>query len=782
MSDSDLADSLPSGSARGTKTKRQRLQNSCDNCKKRKIRCDSAARGGTACSQCVSLNVECLHTAERKKRGPPAGRSAQLKSASIQALTASILSSVPYSIPQDEMELRRILKQLASYIRTLESELAASRKSDLGTSVHSREESSEPATSREEYDETDELSEQLKQLHFNHSHERYHGKLSYRLQFIKSALDTDQPFNQEAIHICKRPIFWEIQPWQFTRGPRLEPLVFPPQDLLVELVDIWFAKSNPFFPLLHRPLLEQSIASGLHYHDRDFGEALLAMCALASRHSDDPRNCLYGSQLSAGFVWMHQVNPVPASFTEVPSLFQLQKLVLYIMFMQSTSTPYSGWVLAGLGIRLLQDVGAHRKQASPPSMSRELWKRAFWILVYMDSAWSVNMGRPRAITSDNYDVEFPVEVDDVYWEQPGELAFKQPPGKPCQLAYWIQILKLISILESLQRAMRFVRSSLRKPDPDVLAQRQRALIEIDKALDNWLEATPEHLKWNPHRPDSLVFDQSTSLYLMYFYLRIETHRHSITRPGSTFSSSLETCLNAAHSCVLIMEARRKREYVVLGPQMLAAIANSAIMLLINIWRSKQLNVEIDIEAEMVDVVRCMNQLERFEKRIQVAGRLWDTVLNIISISNLTDAYNNARETCSTGTEATTIINVDPDLGAAASSAIPPPNQSCTLEQYLQGYGSSLPSIQVIPTDKSIVPTAFATPDLQHLLSFGSNLLSINAPFLSSSASDACSSALQSELDDALQPSGTLDNMDVSGGDWAQYMTSVDEVLRALQQA
>ena len=127
------------------------------------------------------------------------------------------------------MELRSILKKLASYIRTLENELAASQNPDLGNDyrltfshksllkcagkpVHALEESSEPATSREEYNETDELSEQLKQLHFNHSHERYYGKLSYRLQFIKSAIDTDQPFNQDAVHICKRPLFWEIQP------------------------------------------------------------------------------------------------------------------------------------------------------------------------------------------------------------------------------------------------------------------------------------------------------------------------------------------------------------------------------------------------------------------------------------------------------------------------------------------------------------------------------------------------------------------------------------------
>lgn len=138
------------------------------------------------------------------------------------------------------------------------------------------------------------------------------------------------------------------------------------------------------------------------------------------------------------------------------------------MFMQTTSMPYSSLGLTGLGIRLLQDVGAHRKKSTPPTVAGELWKRAFWILNYIDLSLSLNLGRPRAMTSDewvrtmftgwnhkhifSYDAEFPIECDDEYWEQSGELAFKQPLGKLCQLSYWIHMLKLVGILETVQRA------------------------------------------------------------------------------------------------------------------------------------------------------------------------------------------------------------------------------------------------------------------------------------------------------------------------------------------
>ncbi|KAJ3976273.1 fungal-specific transcription factor domain-containing protein, partial [Lentinula raphanica] len=435
--------------------------------------------------------------------------------------------------------------------------------------------------------------------------------------------------------------------WQITYEPQLPPLVFPPQDLLTHLLDVWFTKVHPFFPLFHQPTFEKHICSGLHDHDRHFGETLLAVCATASQQSDDPRVFTHGSQLSAGSMWMQQVNPIPFSFTEAPSLAQVQKLILYILFMQTTSIPYPSVTLTGLGIRLLQDVGAHRRKNSPPTVSRELWKRAFWILNFIDISFSVNIGSPRAMSSDDYDVEFPIECDDDTWEQPDDLAFKQPPGRLCQLAYWLQLLKLISILEknSMRRS-----ASMKKTSPEASHLRQQFVLEIDKALSDWLEGIPVHLNWDPQCQDTVLFHQSTMIYIMYFFLRMEVHRSGL----ATSPSSLEICVNAAHSCVLLTEAHFRREPMSLGLQLLGTISTSGILLLIGIWRAKRLGMDINVEFEMVDVVKCMLHLERIEKRLvpsceyvpghmdlSVTGCYW-WISQYFSGINLPDAYGNCQ--------------------------------------------------------------------------------------------------------------------------------------------
>ena len=53
----------------------------------------------------------------------------------------------------------------------------------------------------------------------------------------------------------------------------------------------------------------------------------------------------------------------------------------------------------------------------------------------------------------SFDVELPLECDDEYWENPDpELAFKQPPGVPSTVSFFVHIIKLIQIHSSSRKA------------------------------------------------------------------------------------------------------------------------------------------------------------------------------------------------------------------------------------------------------------------------------------------------------------------------------------------
>ena len=89
-------------------------------------------------------------------------------------------------------------------------------------------------------------------------------------------------------------------------------------------------------------------------------------------------------------------------------------------YMNTTNSPQGTLPIISLGIRMAQDVGAHRKKmySATPTVEQELWKRAFWyirlilrsqsfdahsgscrVLVAMDRLASYGMGR-QCITHD----------------------------------------------------------------------------------------------------------------------------------------------------------------------------------------------------------------------------------------------------------------------------------------------------------------------------------------------------------------------------------------------
>ena len=102
--------------------------------------------------------------------------------------------------------------------------------------------------------------------------------------------------------------------WEATAAaqPPMTTILWPPDDLLDLLVNLYFSENSQLFPILHRPSFERSLKAGLHKTDVDFAKLVLALCALASQFCDDPRVFLQDDQddidwSSAGWKYFSQL-------------------------------------------------------------------------------------------------------------------------------------------------------------------------------------------------------------------------------------------------------------------------------------------------------------------------------------------------------------------------------------------------------------------------------------------------------------------------------------------
>ncbi|KAJ3832847.1 fungal-specific transcription factor domain-containing protein [Lentinula raphanica] len=622
---------------------KRRATRACDSCRSRKIKCDNDITKG-ACSNCVNMKIECKQTLQKQKRGPKVG-SRRRPASDVKYLVYKILAApLSFAIPEDFQTIREMFVDLATYSRNLEHELDRIQPPPSASSASVHAGSSPPplsstspsndSQSEDELDVVQSLSARINRIGFGKFRQRHLVPASQLL--LRTALDIrDEANGVESRTMSsrqRRPEFWYPSPWHQCFEPEPPVYVFPEDDLLQNLVSLYFSHVHYLFPLLHQPTFENHVfKEKLHLTDSCFAATVLAVCSIASRHSNDPRVLAEeGQSRSAGWNYFKQIRLSRGSFVQPVSLFEVQLYALCTIFMQPSPIGEATSSLVGMGIRYAQEVGAHKRH--PPAktlqerVERELWKRAYWVLISLDFLLSSSTGRPRATIERDIELDFLTPCDDEYWtnEADPELCFEQPVGKPSYIEFWNHFLRLVFLAGSLQH----IRSSESPP--------QELMMELASGLNQWMDSMPSHLRWDPHNPNGIFFQQSMMLQGTYYWFQCVIH-HPFVRPGPVSPlnfSSLAICTNAARSYVHLLDRYFRRPDALKLPHMIPPAFISSIILLINIWKSTWMNSSMDPEKDIAQVYRCLEIMQMYEDRYEMPGRLRDVLLAVISASRI----------------------------------------------------------------------------------------------------------------------------------------------------
>ncbi|KAK7441039.1 Gypsy retrotransposon integrase-like protein 1 [Stygiomarasmius scandens] len=638
--------------------RKTKLPNACDECKRRKIRCDSEIMPNNICSHCINSETICMRKTVQQRRGPKPGSIRTAASQPVNTIVANILAATPsdpVEVPEDKEVTRKIMTKLANRIRELEEKLKrllisretskGSQDSELRLSTPSPSSAPEtvdfsiPVKYSEDTDNIENLTQQLSKFSFGFPGDAHFGESS-NLMLMIAAMDHGKELHgpnlpdwNTVFSTVRRPEFWNIVAWPtwYSMG-QPPPLEFPQQPQLQQFVDAYFVEMDSYNILLHRPTFEKLISEGLHLRDDAFGAVVLAVCALgANSLSPCPK-----SDTSADR-WFSQIRLERFVFNPKLELYHLQLYCLYIFYLNSTSSSIDlSWLIVGIAIRRSQEKGAHRRliaNSERPTVEGELWKRAFWMLIVLDTYTTTMFGRPRAISIQDFDLDPLIECDDEYWEPTdSKPAFIQPEGIPSKISYWNSCLKLIEIHGFALLTIYSVRKSELGSKMGIGDSKwyEKAVMELDSALNKWLDSVPEHLKWENQNDTSIFFSQSAILYSTYYWVQIQIHRKFIPRPGhsSSLFPSLTICTNAARSCIRICETYYKKQGSPLYPNILLSLFNSAVVLALNLARSAQQNSNFDPMRDLLDIQRSIELIRLCEDKYVVGGRLVDTI-NVI---------------------------------------------------------------------------------------------------------------------------------------------------------
>ena len=154
----------------------------------------------------------------------------------------------------------------------------------------------------------------------------------------------------------QRDQFWKPLKW----NDSYDGTCVPPDDLINDLIDIYFDNTNLYRPILHRRTFEEDrIIKG---DDDDFLRTLYLVCAIGSRLSDDSRvldksefdeNNNVISWHSAGWpfflLYLNKAKPLPAL---KPTLADLQQSALAAVYLLSNPQHSSSWSISTQAIVL----------------------------------------------------------------------------------------------------------------------------------------------------------------------------------------------------------------------------------------------------------------------------------------------------------------------------------------------------------------------------------------------------------------------------------------------
>ncbi|SPO43119.1 related to transcriptional activator acu-15 [Moesziomyces antarcticus] len=445
-----------------------------------------------------------------------------------------------------------------------------------------------------------------------------------------------------------RPEFWAIPTGLLDPPADLDAAmaVFPPSDLADKLIDVFFARPNREYPIVNEAQFRHEYANCPELHkEPDW----LAMCfcifTVASPCVDDLRTRASSDDpLSRGMHWWQAAKTlIYRNSHERKPIRHIQSILLSTLFQLGLPISASAsWLLLGAAIRLLLDVGAHRRQAAKKlglsRLEEETIKRVFWVAYSLDREAASSLGRPIMLQDEDIDVELPVEIDDEYlFNTPeGEPLPKQPSDKPALISGFLCSLRLDEIIGRTLKTVYALQKTKIRFGISSKEWEERLVTEIDSALNNWLDTVPPHLRYDPHEADDEWLIQSSLLYSKYYQCQILVHRPFIpAKKGANESSilnfpSLAICTNAARSISHLTQSLRDRNlHNSTGMSVAFRVVSACTILILVVWGAKRNGGRVSSSAT-TDLRRSIEVLRSMESVWQFCGKAVDILESIMS--------------------------------------------------------------------------------------------------------------------------------------------------------
>ncbi|KAL2024408.1 hypothetical protein VTK56DRAFT_8219 [Thermocarpiscus australiensis] len=488
--------------------KRRRVTRACDECRRKKIKCD----GKQPCTHCSVYSYECTYDKPSNRRRNPPPQYIEALEARLQraeTLLKKFMPDVdltdPNLDPAVQQEFRNREKARARAMEKKGGE-AKDQPDSQDAQIMSMIESI-GQLDLQEGGEWDFHGVSSGAVFLRRMKEHFQGLLGneYRIPFLpRPALPTGL-FSLDSPRSSPNSL----------RDASAVPNIYdlPPLDKVRTLCYYALDCATCLMRIVHKPSFYESLdklyatpqESWANEEHRFLGllYSILALGCVYNVSKDGDAPVTHKSGLEEGVKYYTAARLVLQDVAECRDMVSLQGLVFMILFLQATSNISACYAYLGIALRSCVRMGLHRHliHAKLNPIEDETRRRTFHVVRQMDLYVSAILGFPLPLADEDVDQPLPTEVDDEYITKDAILT--PPPGTPSFFQAFNAHNRLMGILARVIKDIYPLKGAEERTNATFMISYSR-IQDIERELQEWYEQLPIHWRPSPDGPIEVI--------------------------------------------------------------------------------------------------------------------------------------------------------------------------------------------------------------------------------------------------------------------------------------
>ncbi|KAK6439026.1 Gypsy retrotransposon integrase-like protein 1 [Oleoguttula sp. CCFEE 5521] len=481
--------------------KRRRVTRACDECRRKKIKCD----GKQPCTHCTVYSYDCTYDQPSNRRRNPAPQ---------------YVENLEHRVHRAESLLHILIPNLDLSDPGIDAAVAqgwipgAPGKGSPAAARPAKGSRPSLAPTMENKSDTnlESMVRAVAQMDIDESGNwDYHGHssgLSFMRRMREQLGDIMGPETPSTPFVKSRPRS------QIVDSPRSSTMdspsadssaatELPPRDVARQLCNNAVEDATALMKFIHKPSFWHSFERMYNVppeswadEEHRFLPLLYSAMALGSLFGKNEHSNLnqfgYEQAIQQGFSYFKAARHM-MDIADCRDITSVQAVICMILFMQSSAKLSQCYAYVGVAMRSALRMGLHRAYAGTFNpIELETRKRVFWVIKKMDIYVGAMLGLPQTLSDEDIDQEFPTEVDDEYITAQG--IKPMPEGQVSMMTAFNAHIRLVMLVHKIVRKVYPIKVQTLGGQADKSYTVPFSVIrEIESDLEQWKTTLPSVL-------------------------------------------------------------------------------------------------------------------------------------------------------------------------------------------------------------------------------------------------------------------------------------------------